>query len=649
MVSRIGIRENQDMQGVVLVVDDNAEIRDLLRAELELQGYTVHALTNGAEAVDMVPRIQPDAILMDLSMPAMSGIETTRTLKSIKQTKHIPVIMITASDNKQDILESFEAGATDYVKKPVFIPELHSRLKTVLTSKKIHEELQKSENKYRLLVENVNEAIFVIQDEILRFFNTKASEILGVQDSDLTLQQMLEKIHPDDREKMREHQAKTLQGGGPPPALPLRIVSRDGITQWLEAKAVFIEWESNPATLNLLSDITERKRVEDEHRRFESLRRHSQKMEAVGTLADGIAHEFNNLLQVVKGYAQLLLLRRDREESDCQKLQEIVGAASRGGELTQQLLTFSRSLESERQRVDLNREVKQVKKLLDRTFPKTINIELHLADDLKPLNADPNQIQQTILNMAVNAKDAMPEGGVLVIETRPVNLDEDFCLNHPEAEPGDYTVLRIMDTGHGMDKETLERIFEPFYTTKGLARHSGLGLAVIEGIVKSHSGFIVSDSKPGAGTTFLVYLPTAEAVEELPRTEPVEVSAGGTETILLVDDEDSVRELGKEMLSKSGYSVCLAAEGESALKRYQTSEERIDLIILDLIMPGIAGEECLGELLKVNPQAKVIVASGHLPDEHTKNAIETKAKGFIRKPYDMTEMLKVVRKVLDEH
>jgi len=635
------------MHGVVLVVDDNAEIRDLLRTELELQGYIVHTLTNGAEALDVIPGLQPDAILMDISMPAMSGIETTRTLKSIRQIRHIPVIMITASDNKEDILQSFEAGATDYVKKPVFIPELHSRLKTVLTSKKIYDELQKSEKKYRLLVENVNEAILVAQDKMLRFFNAKASEIIDLQESNSTLQHMLEMIHPDDRGKMLEHQAQTLRGDMPPPALPLRIVSRDGDTRWLEVKAVSIEWESSPATLNLISDITQRKKAEEEQRQFESLRRHSQKMEAVGTLAGGIAHEFNNLLQVVKGYAQLLLLDRDHKEPDHKRLQEVVRAASRGGELTQQLLTFSRSVESERRPVDLNREVKQVKKLLDRTFPKTINIELRLSDDLKMLNADPNQIQQSILNMAVNAKDAMPEGGKLVIETKLVRLDGEFCNNHPEAEPGDYAILKIMDTGHGMDKETLERVFEPFYTTKGLANHSGLGLAMIEGIVKSHNGFILSDSKPRMGTIFQIYLPATESMQETTEKALVEIPKGGAETILLVDDEDSIRELGKEMLSKSGYSVFLAADGESALKVYQNSRERIDLIILDLIMPGMGGEKCLEELLEVNPQARVIVASGHLPDQQTTKVIEAKTSDFIRKPYNVKEMLKTVREVLD--
>ncbi len=365
--------------------------------------------------------------------------------------------------------------------------------------------------------------------------------------------------------------------------------------------------------------------------------------------AISIAHEFNNLLQVVKGYAQLLLLDVEYKDPGYQRLREIVRAAGRGGELTQQLLTFSRSMESERRPVDLNEEVKQVKQLLDRTFPKSIDIELHLEDDLKMLNADPNQIQQTIINMAANSKDAMVEGGKLIIETKLVGLDDQFCLEHPEASPGYFSVLKITDTGHGMDREILERVFEPFYTTKGLARHSGLGLAVIAGIVKSHNGFILCDSEPGLGTTFQIFLPvTGDKIESM-ATESVEIHTSGTGTLLLVDDEDPVRELGEEMLEKSGYSVLSVADGESALRLYKKDKERIDLIILDLVMPGMGGERCLAELLRENPQARVIVASGHLPDAQTKEAIEAKTTGFISKPYDMTQMLKVVREALEQN
>ncbi len=637
------------MIGNVLVVDDNDEVRDLLCTELEIEGYKVYALKNGTEAVDIVEELKPDAILMDISMPAMNGIEATRILKSNRQVQNIPVMMITVSDSKDDIVNSFEVGATDYIKKPVFMPELKSRLNTIITSKKLYEDLQKSEIKYRQLVENINEAVLVVQDGMIRFSNPKAAEIFCLPKTQSELRHILESIHPDDRGKMLEYQAKTLEGGEPPSALSARIVSRDEKIEWLEVKAVFIEWQGNPATLNLISNITERRKAEEEQQRFESMRRHSQKMEAVGTLAGGMAHEFNNLLQVVKGYAQLLLLDVEYKDPGYQRLREIVSAAGRGGELTQQLLTFSRSMESERRPVDLNKEVKQVKRLLDRTFPKSINIELHLEDDLMMLNADPNQIQQTIINVAANAKDAMVEGGRLIIETKLVSLDDQFCLEHPEARPGDFSVLKITDTGHGMDKETLERVFEPFYTNKGLARHSGLGLAVIAGIVKSHSGFILSDSEPGLGTAFQIFLPVPRDQVESLATESVEIHAGGTGTLLLVDDDDPVRELGEEMLAKSGYSVLSAADGESALRLYKKNKERIDLIILDLVMPGMGGERCLGELLRENPQARIIVASGHLPDEQTKEAIEAKTTGFISKPYDMTQMLKVVREALDQH
>jgi len=298
---------------------------------------------------------------------------------------------------------------------------------------------------------------------------------------------------------------------------------------------------------------------------------------------------------------------------DLGRLWEIEKAAKKAGELTRQLLTFSRRVESRLRPVDLNREVLEVQKLLERTIPKMIDIELHLQEGLKVINADPAQMEQVMLNLAVNARDAMPEGGKLVIETENVVLDEAYCKTHLGAVKGEYVLLCLSDTGHGMDKETLAHIFEPFYTTKETGKGTGLGLAMVYGIVKSHGGYIMCYSEPGEGTTFKIYFPAVESqgVAHRPRREEETAFPGGNETILLVDDEDTLRDLGKEMLERFGYTVLQAENGESALRVYERNQREISLVILDLIMPGMGGRKCLEELMRINPQVNVVVASGY--------------------------------------
>jgi len=276
-----------------------------------------------------------------------------------------------------------------------------------------------------------------------------------------------------------------------------------------------------------------------------------------------------------------------------------------------------------------------------------IKIELKLAGDLKTINADPVQIEQIMMNLGVNARDAMPNGGHLNFETENIILDDEFCRDHLEVRPGEYVLLEVSDTGHGIDKELQAHIFEPFFTTKGAGKGTGLGLAMVYGIVKSHRGFIICDSKPGLGTSFKIYFPVlGEAVG--PGSGKAELPLeGGNETILLVDDEENIRKPGEVMLSDFGYTVMTASDGEGALELYRKEYEGINLIILDLIMPGMGGTLCLQELIKINPMAKVIIASGYSINDSEKEIIRTRAKGFIRKPYNVREMLTLIRGVLD--
>ena len=410
-----------------------------------------------------------------------------------------------------------------------------------------------------------------------------------------------------------------------------------------------IKWtDGRFVRLQVAMDSTELRRAEEDKGRLEAQLRQAQKMEAIGTLAGGISHDFNNLLQSILGYTQILLLEKKGDDPEFERLKEIEIAARKAGELIRQLLTFSRKVESQLRPVDLNQEVRQVTKILKRTLPKMIEIDLKLQDDLKIINADPAQIEQILMNLAVNARDAMPGGGKIVIETKNAILDEVYCESHLGARPGDYARLTFSDDGHGINEGNLEHIFEPFYTTKETGKGTGLGLSMVYGIVKSHGGFILCSSAPGQGTIFTICFPVTERIEE---KTPEEIENAhpptGSETVLLIDDERFLRQLGEQMLTKFGYKVLTAPDGEKGLEVYLQHRENIHLIILDLMMPGMGGERCFEELLQIDPKAKIVIASGYSISGSTKEKLEARAVGFVEKPYQFTQMLKVIRNVLD--
>jgi two-component system cell cycle sensor histidine kinase/response regulator CckA len=339
---------------------------------------------------------------------------------------------------------------------------------------------------------------------------------------------------------------------------------------------------------------------------------------------------------------------KDKTDADYNDLQTIRQAANRAADLVRQILTFSRHIETKPRPIDLNQEVKRAEKLLYRTIPKMIAIELLLADDLKRVFADASQIEQAILNLGVNAKDAMPDGGKLTIGTENVTLTEEYCKTQVDVQPGEYVMLTASDTGHGIEEDVLDHIFEPFYSTKKPGEGTGLGLAMVFGIVKGHSGHITCYSEAGVGTTFRLYFPVhkAELKEDLATT--TEIEAYGDETILLVDDEELIRDLGKRILTQRGFTVLTADDGREALEEYRNNKYDISLVILDMIMPVMGGNECLHELLNIDPDVKVLISSGFTPDVTARDTLESGAKGFVTKPFRVGKLLQAVRRVLDE-
>ncbi|MBL7180335.1 MAG: PAS domain S-box protein [Desulfobacterales bacterium] len=516
-----------------------------------------------------------------------------------------------------------------------------------ITDRKLAEEgIQKSEKKYRDLYQGLRDGFAAVTMEgTFTEFNPAFQRMLGYSEAEiyrLTIKDITpERWHPVDARIIEEQVLKR----GFSNIYEKEFIKKDGTIFPVELRVYLVQDdEGNPERMwATIRDVTDRKATEKQLLHF-------QKMDAVGTLAGGIAHDFNNLLQAIQGYTDLLMLSdRDKREPIRRELEEISRAAKRGAGLTRQLLTFSRKVESNKLLLDLNRAVRQAKNLLGRTIPKMIEIQLHLAEPLKTIDADPSQVEQVIMNLAINAKDAMPEGGRLIIRTENASLDEEYCRTHLGARPGDYVLLTVSDTGHGMNRGTLDRIFEPFFTTKEVGKGTGLGLAIVYGIVKSHHGYITCYSEPGAGTSFKIYFPAMDK-EAGPEEQEIEVSVkGGTETVLLVDDEDAIRDLGKQILEKFGYNVLTAVDGESALDLYRREQGRIDLVILDLIMPGMGGMRCLEELLKSNARAKVVIASGYSDTGPVKETIEKGAKNFIGKPYVIRKMLEMVRQVIDEN
>jgi signal transduction histidine kinase/CheY-like chemotaxis protein len=376
----------------------------------------------------------------------------------------------------------------------------------------------------------------------------------------------------------------------------------------------------------------------------------AQKMAAIGNLAGGIAHDFNNILQAILGHVGLLSYDLGEQGPQYSRLRRIESSAQRASDLIRQLLTFSRKEESRPQPIALNSEVKEVMKLIGSAIPKMISIELQLEPDPKMIDADPVQVHQILMNLAVNARDAMLDDGKLVIGTKNVTLDEEYCRTHSASRPGDHVMLSVSDTGHGMEKDVLDHIFEPFYTTKDVGKGTGLGLSTVYGIVKSYQGHITCESERGRGTTFKVYFPASGKGRQRlgeKRGEDTPVMRG-TETILLVDDEATIREYCGELLKGYAYTVLTARSGEEALEVFVREKGRIDLVISDLIMPGMGGKRCLDEMLKLDPGAKVLMMTGYAVSDHIRKALETGARGVLNKPFSGQEMATMIRSILDE-
>jgi PAS domain S-box-containing protein len=502
--------------------------------------------------------------------------------------------------------------------------------------------LNESEARFRELAENINQVFWVYtpgRDRIL--YVSPAYEAIWGRSSAALLadpRTWLDAVHPDDRDRLRVETSTEADMD-----VEYRILRPDGSLRWVSERSFPVRGPDGAVLriVGIAEDISAQKRAEEELRRRDEELRQSQKMEAIGRLAGGIAHDFNNLLTIINGYCEVLQLDPATRRPE---IEEIARAGARAAELTGQLLVFSRKQVLAPKVLSINDAVRDMEKMLRRLIGEHITLQTRLAPGAGMVRADPGQLTQVLMNLAINARDAMPDGGGLVIETSSVDIDDRLAAAHPGARPGPHVLLTVTDTGSGIDPDVLARIFEPFFTTKS-GRGTGLGLAMVHGIVHQSGGHITVGSVKGLGTTFRVYLPRISTPPDQ-QTTVMKRPATGSETILVVEDEDAVRALIRGLLTGRGYQVIEATNGEEALE-VAAKAGRIDLLLTDVIMPRMGGRETAERLAERRPGLRVLYMSGYSADVLSKEGFLEPGIALLPKPFRPDALLEKVRKVLD--
>ncbi len=515
-------------------------------------------------------------------------------------------------------------------------PYVLSITKDISTFKKAKEALVESEEKYRKLIETATDAIFILQDGEVKFPNPKAREMGRQMGVDMKQHSFFEYVAPEDQNMVLERHFRRLRGDKVPSTYNFRLLRANGEAFWVEINAVQIVWEGKPATLNFIRDIDDQVKLEAEFQ-------HARKMEAVGTLAGAIAHNFNNLLMAIQGNVSLLLLDTESEDPRHEEIKKIQEHVESGARLTSQLLGYARKGKYKIRSLDFNSLITKTMASFRQSHP-TARVASELAPDLDAVAGDRSQLEHVLFNIFKNAVDAMPKGGELFIKTMNIGHEQIRKRNF-KIKAGEYIMLVIADTGVGMEQKVRRRIFEPFFTTKGLGHGTGLGLASAYGIIKGHSGYIDVDSQKGHGTTFFIYLPTSTRPAE--KTDYKDKSViHGSGCVLVVDDDPAVLEICSRMLTKLGFRVLEACSGRDALSVYRQNRDMIDLVILDMIMPDIGGGEVYERLKDINRNVKAILATGYSLDGEASRILKKGCDGVIQKPFRIDRLSRVIHRVL---
>lgn len=626
-----------------LIIDSALDAVITMNAEGRITGWNLQAETSfGWSREEAVGRLLSTTII-----PSQYRESHERGLKHFLSTGEGPVlnnrIEITAlrRDGKEFPVE-LTVSATRLANEVVFgafVRDISERKRAEEEVLDLLERDRQSEQRYRELVENAKDIIYT-HDMEGRYLsvNRAAAETTGYTRDESLKMNIADVVAPEYLEKAREMTAAKA-AGQPLSVYDLEIIAKDGRRVALEVNSWLIYRDNAPVGVQgIARDVTERKQLAQQLRQ-------SQKLEAVGQLAGGVAHDFNNLLTVISGYSEIVLMRFKDDEFLTPKVTEIKKAADRAASLTRQLLAFSRKQVLEPKVLDLNDVVAEIDKLLRRLIGEDIDLITIRKPGLGSIKADPGQLSQVIVNLAVNSRDAMPNGGKLTIETDNVYLDEAYARNHIPVSPGQYVMVALSDTGEGMDAETQKQIFEPFFTTKEVGKGTGLGLSMAYGVVKQSGGYIWVYSEVGKGTTFKIYLPMVEGQVEHSADIAPELPKG-TQTVLLVEDEEAVRELVRDILELQGYTVLGAHEGGEALQLCEQYDGPIHLIITDVVMPGMTGRELVEHVSSMRPETSVLYMSGYTDDAIVRHGVLEPGTNFLQKPFTPDALARKVHAVL---
>ena len=520
--------------------------------------------------------------------------------------------------------------------------------------KRAEKELRESERRLELALEGGALGVWDWEVKTGRaIWDESATRMMGYQQNELdpNIRTWKRAVHPDDWEKVSEVLNGHLSGRLPFYEVEYRMLTKSGKWKWVQVRGKVVEYdkEGKPQRMTgTMLDVTERRKAEEETNRLKAQLFQSQKMESLGTLVGGLAHDFNNMLQIILGYSQLLLEDKKKDDPGYKELQTVIETGKGGADLVKKLLAFGQQAPIFPVNIDLNHKIRELIPLLSRTLPQLVKIDLDLTHGPSTIHADPGQIDQVVMNLAINASEAMPDGGRLKIGTTAVMLDDEYCRVHPGVKPGEYVTLSLSDNGRGMDKKTLTKVFEPFFSTKqrGSTRGTGLGLSVVQGIVEQQGGHITCESEPGKGSEFKIYFPAIQSEPTAEKKTPSPTQSTEIHTILVAEDNLPVLELAQIVLTNAGYSVIIATNGKEALDIYRTQQNQISLVILDLIMPEMSGRDCLMELVKIDPSVKVLIASGFSPSDELHKEINPLVKGFVQKPFGMIQLLDEVGSAL---
>lgn len=627
----------------IVNLEDNEFDSELIRRELQKAGleFTLVRASGRREFEEALEQGKPDLIISDHNVPRFDG----RAALDVARTRFpdIPFILFTGSLQEEAAVGYMKAGAADYILKDR-IARLGPAVREALDRARERRTLRGYQRMLRQIIDT-DPSLILVSDADGRFLlaNQAAAALYGTAPEAMLGKTLADLNVPAEEAALALAEDRTVLATGQPASVAESMLTSPvtGERRWFQITKVPLRLPGDPARLlSVATDITQRRHLEERLR-------HAQKMEAVGQLAGGVAHDFNNLLTAIIGNADFLLQDLAPGAASRADVSEIRQAADRAAALTRQLLAFSRKQVLQPRALDLNQLVEGVERMLRRLLTENIDVRLHLAPQLGVVHADPGQLEQVLLNLAVNARDAMPDGGKLVIETADADLQAPDAAEPVGVTPGRYAVLAVSDTGVGMDDHVRSHLFEPFFTTKGPGKGTGLGLATVYGIVQQSGGTIWVYSEPNHGTTFKVYLPSTATERAAEAAAAPTVPARGSETVLLVEDAQAVRALANRVLRAAGYNVLPAANGAEAERVASGHEGTIHLLLTDVVMPGLSGRQLAERIGAIRPEMRVLYMSGYTDDAVVHHGVLEEGVAYLEKPFTPDGLARRVRQALD--